>query len=93
MASSTERDALLTRETERKLSFFEDLLGSQVLYDLDRDAVILIQATVVRLFSFGFLSVILVLFLSEIGLTQVFCSTFSFLVLLFLLSLFTIYLV
>ena len=89
MASSTERDALLTRETERKLSFFEDLLGSQVLYDLDRDAVILIQAKVVRLFSFGFLSVILVLFLSEIGLTQVLCSTFSFLVFLSLLSLFT----
>ena len=71
MASSSERVPLLSRRSQARRHFFEELLGWHVLYDLDRDVVILMKIKALRMFSFGFLAVILVLYLSDIGLTEV----------------------
>ena len=48
-------------------NWFDDILGTSVLYDLHQDAFTLMAAKVVRLFSFGFLSVMLVNYLKVIG--------------------------
>lgn len=52
-----------------KRGFFDDLLGVEVLYNLreNHDAKVLIACKSLRLFSFGFLSVMLVVYLTELG--------------------------
>lgn len=55
------------QETDGLLRPRNDLLGLSALSDLHRDAVLLISAKTIRLFSFGFLSVMLVVYLKEIG--------------------------
>ena len=76
MPSNYERIPLLSRKSRQESrSFFEDLLGSHVLHDLDHDVAILMKVKALRMFSFGFLAVILVLYLSDIGLSEV-CFAF-----------------
>jgi MFS family permease len=48
-------------------SIIHDLLGFEVLRSLHPDAVLLMWGKVLRLFSFGFLAVILVVYLAELG--------------------------
>lgn len=47
-------------------SILSDLLGFEVLRTLHRDAKLLILCKVVRMFSFGFLAVMLVVYLNEL---------------------------
>jgi len=63
MSTARETDGLLhpPRNTNN------DLLGLSALANLHHDAVLLISAKTIRLFSFGFLSVMLVIYLKEIG--------------------------
>jgi MFS family permease len=57
----------ISGSAERPANFFNELLGTEVLVNLHRDAVILIACKSLRLFSFGMLSVILVVYLTEVG--------------------------
>lgn len=62
MPAPQETDGLL-HPTNRN----NDYLGLSALKNLHRDAILLISAKTIRLFSFGFLSVMLVVYLKEIG--------------------------
>ena len=54
-------------ETGERRGFLSDLLGIEVLHQLHPDAVLLFVSKSLRLFSFGFLSVMLVVYLNTLG--------------------------
>jgi hypothetical protein len=56
--------------TERPKGCCDDVLGTSVLHNLPRDCIILFLCRMVRLFSFGFLAVMLVVYLQELKLTN-----------------------
>ena len=55
---------------EQPRGICDDILGTSVLYTLPRDVIVLFLARMVRLFSFGFLAVMLVLYLEEIKISN-----------------------